>query len=234
MPPGRPATEASAPLLEGAPRFDAAALAARREPPCRALAQLLRNAQYWLSFQVARFEPLLRFAPSPLVEVGVGVLLRFGESPSGHLEPRDLEAARAAFSDLPPDVAGPFSEALGVLERGVGARERLPALEGEGFRPTQKRGGVSAFALRAAGRAVIAVGGHAGSGRVEVPLGTPLTVTATDERARPLPPPEISSSTGAPVWRDGADPPRILLLVPGDYTAQVPGRASGARRLLAR
>lgn len=221
--------------LEGLEPLTLERLEGREEPGTRALALLLRNARYWLIFEVASFEPLLRHTPAPLLELGVGLLLRYGEDPAGRLELRDIEAARLELAELPPDLAAPLERALGLLARGVITRDALPSREREGFRAVRGSAGVSAFALRAAGSAAIEVAGHPRQGRLEVELGEPLLISATDERGRPLPPPEVSSKLGAPVWLDDLDARsrRVLLAVPGTYTLQVPGRAGGSRTLLA-
>src|SRR5258708_2034603 len=63
-----------------------------------AFAQMLANAEYWLSFDMAAFEPLLSKSPSPLRELGVAIALRFGEGFDGGLSLEDLARAKEALS----------------------------------------------------------------------------------------------------------------------------------------
>jgi hypothetical protein len=204
-----------------------------RRPEASALLQLLTTAAYWQGFGVARFEPLLVHAPPPLSALGIGVLLKFGEHPAGRLEPRELAAARTALAHLPSDLREPALAALDVLAQAVEARERLPEWERQGFRPTALPLGSPAHALRSSGGAQINIDGEALGPNARVPLGVPLTFTATDERGRPLPPPELQSATRAPVWTADGPPRRAVFLIPGPYEAQVPGRAFGRRTVLA-
>lgn len=236
-PPRRPGPSDTGPsAVEALDRvFEPEALAARPEASVRSLRRWLDNARYWRAFGVADFEPLLIHAPSSLADLGVGVLLRFGEAAGRQLEPRDLEAARSEIEALPNELRGPIDTALALLHRAVEAREALPARESEGFRLVREGTGISAFALRAAGSARIHVEGHPDVRRLEVPLGAPLRVSATDERGRGLPPPSVASDRGAPVWirEDGDGGRSIWLVVPGAYVLQVAGRVGGTRTLVA-
>src|SRR5205814_9321811 len=73
---------------------------ARREDAnkIKPFAQMLANAEYWLSFDMASFEPLLAKSPSPLRELGVAVALKFGEGMDGGLSLADVERAREAIA----------------------------------------------------------------------------------------------------------------------------------------
>ncbi len=228
---GRQVRGAVEPLVEHGDRLRLDALHLR--PEATELRQLLTTAAYWQGFGVARFEPLLVHAPPPLGSLGIGALLRFGEHPAGRLEPRDLAAAKTALADLPSDLREPALAALDLLGQAVEARERLPEWERQGFRPTALPLGSPAHALRASGEARIAIDGEAVGPTARVPLGVVLTLTATDERGRPLPPPELQSATRAPVWTVEGPPRRAVFLIPGPYEAQVPGRAFGRRTVLA-
>lgn len=209
-------------LSEDAARLDRTAL--RQRTDAGPLARLLDNAAYWRAFDVARFEPLLAHAPPPLGELGIGVLLGFGEAPDARLHRRALAAAGDALA-LPDDLAASVSRCLDLLGRAVDARDAALQLEQEGFRQTEPRGGVPAFALRASGTARIQLDGEDVIGPARVGLGTPVELKATDERGRPLPPPTIENDHGAPVWLRPADQgTRAVWCIPGRYRLQVPGR----------
>lgn len=183
------------------------------------LAQLLDNAAYWRAFDMARFEALLAFAPPPLDEVGIGVLLGFGEAPDGRLHPRALNAARQL--KLPPEVQAAFHACLDRLERAVAARERMASLEAEGFRKCMPAPGVRAVALRAVGGAKLRLL-DVDPARA-LPLGHAIGLEAKDAKGRVLEP-TVEHSHGAPVWTRSQDGFRFALLVPGTYRVHVPGR----------
>lgn len=200
--------------------------------------QMLANAEYWLSFDMAAFEPILAKCPSPLRELGVAVALRFGEGLDGELSLQDLERARELLdAKVSPDLRAGIAEGLKTLERAVRAREKIPALEAAGFKRHPMTQSLSVNALRAMGRSVITIAGHRDDERpVEVPIGEEIVLSAADERGRSLPPPEIESHLDAPVYvrDDKAANRRIIFLwVPGEYFVRVAGRAAGDRKLIA-
>jgi hypothetical protein len=201
--------------------------------------QMLANADYWLSFEVASFEPLLARTPSPLRELGVAIALRFGDGVDGMLQAGDLLRGREALlAMVPADIKGGVERGLETLMNAVEARDRLPALEEAGFRRYAAGQSLSVHALRAMGRSNISVAGYPDDEkRIEVKLGSELVLTATDEKGRPLPVPEIESHLEAPLY--SKDDPAlnrrtIYLFVPGEYHVRVPGRAAGDRRIFAR
>ncbi|MEQ9496347.1 MAG: hypothetical protein RIT81_05800 [Deltaproteobacteria bacterium] len=201
------------------------------------LKKMLSNAEYWLSFDVANFETLLAKSPSPLRELGVAIALRFSEKVNGELTSDDIRRARdELLEELTQEVRNGIDEGLGVLERAVRVRDRVPELERDGFRSYEATSGLSVHALRAMGKSIIEIEGHDKSGKVTVNIGEILSLTATDERGRSLPPPEIDSRIGAPMLvKDEEDASRrsVVFLVPGEYVLRVPGRASGERKVLA-
>lgn len=202
-----------------------------------ALAEVLTNGEYWLSFELSRFEPLLACAPSPLRELGVGVVLRFGEGVDGRLEARDLERARELLlPGLPSDLAGAIEAALGTLGRALSARERLEAHEREGFARYTASSALSVHGLRAGGRAQIIAGDRFLARDAELALGEVHALSAADERGRALSAPEVESETGAPIWARAPEKETraVLLVVPGRYRLRVPGRAEAQLSILAR
>lgn len=203
-----------------------------------AFAQMLANAEYWLSFDLAAFEPLLAKSPSPLRELGVAVTLRFGEGLGGELSLAELERAREILcTKLAEDLRAGVETGLRTLERAVRARELVSELEGTGFRRYQASQALSVHALRAMGRSSIRIDGVKDeTKRPEVQIGEQLVLSAVDERGRPLPPPEVESPLDAPLYaRDDKEAGKrtIVLLVPGEYGVRVPGRATGERKLIA-
>lgn len=227
------------PQLVGGLELTVKALAKREDAKrLEPFAQMLANAEYWLSFEVASFEPLLAKSPSPLRELGVAIALRFGEGLDGGLSAGELARAREVILGLLTDDLKPgVGAGLDTLERGVGAREQIPALEGSGYRRYQASQSLSVHALRAMGRSNISIAGKKDEDKkVEVRLGEELLLGATDEKGRPLPAPEIESHLEAPLYaRDEKDPSKrsIFLIVPGEYYVRVPGRATGDRKLIA-
>lgn len=202
------------------------------------LTKMLSNAEYWLSFDVANFETLLAKSPSPLRELGVAIALRFSERMNGELSSEDIHRARnELLEELTQEVRTGISEGLGVLERAVSVRDRIPDLEAAGYKHYAPTQGLSVHALRAMGKSNIhIVDKPDDEARVSTSIGAELTMSATDERGRPLPPPEIESRIDAPMLvKDDAEGAvrSVVFLVPGEYVLRVPGRASGARKVLA-
>jgi hypothetical protein len=207
-----------------------------RRDDASTFAQMLANAEYWLSFDVAAFEPMLSKSPSPLRELGVAIALRFSECMDGGLTLSDLDRARQMIGLLATDLKEGVEEGLRTLERAVKARESIPALEQQGFRPYVVTPALSVHALRAMGKSHIEIVGHGTEERkVEVRFGEPITLASTDERGRPLSPPEVESHVEAPLYvrEDSENQRTIFLLVPGEYFVRVPGRATGERKLIA-
>lgn len=206
-------------------------------PASDTLKKMLSNAEYWLSFDVANFETLLAKSPSPLRELGVAIALRFSERVNGELTSEDIGRARdELLEELTQEVRSGIAEGLGVLERAVGVRDRIPELHANGYVSYEPTSGLSVHELRAMGKSVITIEGANQDEKVSVEIGEPLVLSATDDRGRPLPPPEIDSRIGAPMLvKDDAEANRrsVVFLVPGEYVLRVPGRASGARKVLA-
>lgn len=200
------------------------------------IAELMANAEYWIAFEVASFDPLLLRCPSPLRELGVGVALRFCESVDGQLSAAELDAARAQLlPGLPADVASAIEEGLSVLAHFVTARDAAEELKTRGFTPYAPSGGLSIAGLRSLGRAEIYADGEKLDRDGALPLGVPVVLTATDERGKALPAPEVESDLGAPLLAQSDDGERsVVLLVPGRYRLRVPGRSEGVRNVLAR
>jgi hypothetical protein len=234
--PARPVTQVPVPELVGG--LDLAIEPLRATPATAPLAALLDNASYWLSFDLARFEPTLAGMPAPLRELAVGIVLRFGETLDGRLTLGDLERFRSEVVEpLPAELAAGLASAADTLARTVAARDAAEARQAEGFGPYAPATALSVHALRASGRSTIDLDGdRGGRGETRVDIGQPLRLSATDERGRPLEPPEIEGpglilvreAPGVPGARD------VILNVPGRYRLRVPGRAEGNRRLLAR
>ena len=222
-------------VFEGASRLSPENLNRFADEASEQLRQILNNAAYWVAFDMAQFEPLLAYAPPVVRDLGVGVLLAFGEHPAGYLELRDLAAARSALQSLPEELSTALHAGVTTLHRAVSTRDRLPNKELERFREVQSKGGLAAFTLQSSSTAVISVQGHPAKGKLKVELGVPVRVSATDERGRSLPPPDVENALGAPFWRaDSSDGGRdILLAIPGTYILQVPGHSGGARTLVA-
>jgi len=203
-----------------------------------ALADVMTNGEYWLSFELSSFEPMLARAPSPLRELGVGLVLRYGEGMDGRLDEGDLAKARAELAqDLPPDLQGALAAGLAALESGLRAREAILVLEGGGFSRCAASTALSVNSLRAGGTANIHAADRLLVKDVELSLGVPHALRATDDRGRALSAPEIESETGAPIWAkpvDKNEARQIVLVVPGRYRLRVPGRAEAVVSVLAR
>ncbi len=201
------------------------------------LVEMLSNAEYWLSFELSSFEPLLVRAPSPLRELGVGIALRFGEGIDGQLNLGDLALARDFLKTAaPPELEAGLASGLASLERAVSTREKLAEFETQGFVRYAPGQALSVHGLRAGGSAEIAVDGVPLGKETQLALGVPVVISATDEKKRSLAPPEIESELMAPIWAkplpDKADSRTVLFLVPGRYRLRVPGRAEGGRSVL--
>ncbi len=225
------------PDLVGGIELSASSLEKREDATALSdFARMLANAEYWLSFDMASFEPLLEKSPSPLRELGVAVLLRFSEQMLGELTLEDLNVARKVVlptlaSDLQPGV----EHGLDTLIRAVKTRDALDALRAEGFVEYSGGKGTSVHALRAMGSSKITIDDQTPTEkRPSVELGLPVRLRATDERGRPLEPPDIESRINAPVFIRDADGERTaIFFVPGEYQLRVPGKASGDRRIVA-
>lgn len=200
------------------------------------LARMLANAEYWLSFEMASFETLLARAPSPLRELGVAISLRFSEQMLGELTLEDLQQARSAIlPGLSEDIRPGVEHGVDTLERAVRTRDTIDTLVAEGFTEYSGGKGTSVHALRAMGKGNISVVGYPEKEkRLAVELGAPVVVSATDERGRPLDPPDVESRTSAPVLiRDDEGDRTVVFYVPGEYLLRVPGKASGDRKIVA-
>jgi hypothetical protein len=226
------------PQLVGGVELSSAVLTKREDSSVNAIAQMLANAEYWLSFDLAAFEPILAKSPSPLRELGVAIALRFSEGLDGGLSLDDLARARETLAArLAEDLKKGIEEGLSTLERAVRARESISELESEGFRRYQVTQARTVQAIRAMGRSNVHVEGHPdGDKKVDVRVGDKIVLRATDEKGRPLPPPEVESHLDAPLFAKDdkdANARTIVLLVPGEYLVRVPGRATGDRKLIA-
>jgi hypothetical protein len=203
------------------------------------LLELLANAEYWLSFDVGTFEPLLTKTPSPLRELGVGIALRFGENVEGRLSSSDLDSARTGLVErLPDDLKQALSLGLEVLERAVSARDGGSALERDGFAPYSPKKNLSVHALMAGGKGEIRADGQVlrKGQRLRVEIGRPVQLAGFDDRGQPAAAPEIETRTeGSVLARDGkeANLRDVVLLVPGAYRVRVPGKLEGDGFLLA-
>lgn len=234
--PARPVTQVPVPELVGG--LELAVESLRATPATAPLAALLDNARYWLSFDLARFEPSLAGMPAPLRELAVGIVLRFGETLDGRLTLGDLERFRGELvAALPAELGPGLGAAADTLARTVTARDATEARLAEGFAAYAPATALSVHALRASGRSTIDLDGdRGGRGETTVEVGRVLRLSATDERGRPLEPPEVEGpglvlvreAPGVPGARD------VILNVPGRYRLRVPGRAEGNRRVLAR
>lgn len=225
----------SAPELVGGVELSSRAVRGLGSTP---LAELLTNAEYWLSFELATFESILARAPTPLRELGVGVVLRYGEGLDGRLTADDLRRARAELTTgLTPELAQAVERGLATLENAVGARTRIADLEGRGYARYTPATSLSVHGLRAGGTAHVLIDEHRAERDTVLSLGHEHALQATDERGRPLAAPELESESGAPVWAQPADKREIrsvVVVVPGRYRIRVPGRADAARTVLAR
>lgn len=254
------------PELAGGLRLSAEAL--RRRDDAKKMdtfVQMLANAEYWLSFELHAFEPVLVTAPSPLRELGVAVALKFGEHMDGRLAASDVDSARQfLLRRIAPDLRPGVTQALDRLRAMVEIRDRQTALANEGFVIYQPEPALSVHALRVMGRATIVVDGNPDADKVlELKVGEPVRLAATDEKGRPLDPPEIETDTGAPLLvrtgdkatglderterdvtahrsdrspsTDRAPVARdVVFMVPGAYRLRVRGRASGDKKVIVR
>ncbi|MBI4821944.1 MAG: hypothetical protein HY791_37145 [Deltaproteobacteria bacterium] len=200
---------------------------------------LLRNAEYWINFDLSPFEHLLLRSPSPLRELGVGVVLRFGEGLDGRIMPLDIERARASLLEgLAPDLANAVSLGLATLSRAVQVRDSIEDLRREGFAQLKPKTTLSVHGLMAgAGRARLSVDGQTlAAPEWSIEVGKKFSVGATDERGRPTDRAELENDLSATIlFRDEETPGvrTFVLTVPGIYRARVPGRVEGDRRLIA-
>ena len=228
------------PELVGGVNLSVVALRAREEAAdLAALIELFGNAEYWLSFDLAGFEPMLLRAPSPIRELGVGLDLRFGEAVDGRLCQADLEQFRRSLSDsTPDDVADGIARAADTLERMIDARDAMAARADEGYEVYNPQGALSVHAMRAHGSAHIHVEPvEQRDDAMTVKIGEPIQLSATSERGKALEPPGIESLLDAPVLVK-SDPLKedlrfAIFVVPGWYTLRVPGKLDGERKLLA-
>lgn len=200
------------------------------------LVQLLSNAEYWLSFELASFEPLLVKSPSPLRELGVGISLKYSEHMFGEITTHEIEKAREQLLPKLDDEAlrVGIEGGLDVLARAVASRDRIQEAVADGFAEYSCNEGLSVHALRSNGRSKIFVKGQPDDPKIlSVPLGERIIVSATDERGRPLAAPDVESRVSAPLLsRDGEDGDRtVIFFIPGEYHLRVQGRATGDRKL---
>lgn len=225
----------SAPELVGGVELSSRAVRGLGVTP---LAELLTNAEYWLSFDLASFEPILARAPTPLRELGVGVVLRYGEGLDGRLAAEDLARARGELmAGLTPEFARAVELGLATLEQAVRARSAIAELEARGYARYTPSTSLSVHGLRAGGTAHILLDEQRAERDTALSLGREHALRATDERGRPLAAPELESESAAPVWALPADKREIrsvVVVVPGRYRIRVPGRADAARTILAR
>ncbi|MBI2377464.1 MAG: hypothetical protein HYV07_25915 [Deltaproteobacteria bacterium] len=225
--------------LPGGALLSAQALEAR--PEARSLGDLiavLRNAEYWINFDLSTFEPLMSKSPSPLRELAVGIVLRFGEGIDGALSHDDLARARGALlGGLPADLEGAVKAGLDTLERAVSVREALEALKSEGFAVLRPKTTLSVHGLMSnVGRARLLLdGAPLTSTELSVELGRLVRIDALDERGRPTDRPELENELSAAIlFRDEAPGSRTFVLTtPGLYRVRVPGRVEGDRRIIA-
>ena len=224
--------------LAGGVRLSAEAIRSRSDGHrMETFVQMLENAEYWLSFDLHAFEPVLTTAPSPLRELGVAVALKFNDRPDGLLGTEDVNAAQQfLLRRIAPDLRPGVTEALQRLSAIVELRDRKEALFEDGYLEYAPEPALSVHALRAMGRATILVDGAEDDAKVlALNVGQPVHLSAIDEKQRPLDPPEIETDTGAPLWirprDDGRD---VLFLVPGAYRLRVRGRASGDKKVMVR
>lgn len=201
---------------------------------------LLDNAEYWLSFELAPFEPLLAYTPSPLRELAVGLTLRFGESIDGRLHEDEIHGFSASIlGALPADVAGPLEQGIESLRRAVAARERTEEILSSGFAEYRPPQALSVHALLAKSKALLRVDGKPLSKKspIEVEIGRPVVISAADESGKALESPTVESELNAPVLARRDDPAgtrTVLFQIPGRYRVRVPGRLEGDGVLLAR
>jgi hypothetical protein len=226
------------PELLGGVSLGAAALKSRSDAgKLAAFIDMVANAEYWLSFDLSSFEPLLERSPSPFRELAVGIALRFGEGVDGSISLADVERAKTVLEgEVASDLKAGVQRGLDTLERAVRARDDLEEFVAEGFEPHAPSTALSVHALMAAGRAKIVVkGADAGSaGNFQAEVGRVLELSASDDRGKTLEPPEIESELGAPVWAKKSDTVRtVVLVVPGRYRLRVPGRSEGTKALIA-
>src|SRR5688572_17278588 len=151
----------SLPDLVGGIELSASAIEKREDAPALSdFARMLANAEYWLSFDMASFEPLLEKSPSPLRELGVAVLLRFSEQMLGELTVQDLEVAKkVVVPSLTLDLQPGVEHGLDTLVRAVKTRDMLDALRAEGFSEYTGGKGSSVHTMRLAGASSITIDG---------------------------------------------------------------------------
>ncbi len=198
--------------------------------------QMLDNAEYWLSFDLHSFEPALATAPSPLRELGVAVALKFGEGLDGRLTTVDLKSAQSYLPRrIAPDLRPGVLDALVRLQTMVDVRDRRDDLIADGFSPYRPEPALSVHALRVMGAATILIDGQRDPApTVKLPVGVPVSLSAVDDKNRPLGPPEIESDTHAPLLiRPHADAREVVFMVPGGYRLRVRGRAAGDKKVIA-
>jgi hypothetical protein len=227
----------SMPDLVGGVELSASALEKREDATALTdFARMLANAEYWLSFDMASFEPLLEKSPSPLRELGVAVLLRFSEQMLGELTVQDLEVAKkVVVPTLTIDLQPGVEHGLDTLVRAVKTRDMLEALRAEGFSEYTGGKGSSVHTMRLAGASSITIDGKVPpEKRPLVELGKPVRLRATDERGRDIDPPEVESRINAPLFaRDANGERTVVFFVPGEYQLRVPGKATGDKKIIA-
>ena len=224
------------PELAGGLRLSVESLRQRQDASkLEGFIQMLANAEYWLSFELHDFEPVLATAPSPLRELGVAIALKFSDEVDGGLRSDDvMRAQQFLIRRVAPDMRPGLSEALDRLQAVVQTRDRQPTWSNEGFTPYKPEPALSVHALRARGQATIIVDGDSEApDRLEFAIGQMVRLSSVDEKGRGLSPPEIETDTGAPLLVRKADGARdVVFTVPGRYRLRVPGRASGDKKAL--
>ncbi|MEO1336933.1 MAG: hypothetical protein AAFV29_14900, partial [Myxococcota bacterium] len=176
-------------------------------------------------------------APSPLRELGVAVALKFGEGIDGRLTAKDIASAKNYLPRrIAPDLRPGVVEALNRLDAIVQLRDRETQLAAEGFEVYRPEPALSVHSLRAMGHAIIRIDDDAERPQtVDLELGRIIRLSAHNEKGRALPPPEIETDTGAPLWVRTANGTRdVIFLVPGIYRLRVRDRASGDKKLIVR
>jgi hypothetical protein len=208
----------------------------QKTPGMGLLGQMMANATYWLSFHVERFETWLVACPSPLRELGIAALLRFGERVDGSL---DDDALSRMETELIPRLEGEVQDGVQVgirhLRRILETQAEMPQWIAEGYRESRAARALSVESLRqpATARIVVSRGQTVLEDPLKAQVGEALILEAFDERSRPVRHPEVEHIADAPVLIQdpSEDQRRVRFLVPGTYALRVPGRSLGERKI---
>lgn len=186
------------------------------------LARMHANGAYWLRFQGVDLPPEVLACESPLRELAIGTVLRFGDPLDPELTPdmvTQVAAELAGQAKAPPAV-------LRQLERFADALASVSTWLERGFAWRASNASASGYMVRAGGRhdATWEIDGQALG--EEAPAGCTIDVRVVAPGTGRVPAPDIHNERGAQhLWRrTSADHQQVVLCIPGRYLLALPGQ----------